>query len=211
MIANAIINHLGLQNMVKVTKEAAQQNHLDLLQATGQTMREHGVSAATVATIAAQAGLTHGAIYRHFPSKDELAAAAITADFDTIVALLARIGAQGGSLADYYRAYLATDHRDHFVWGCPIAPLSAEISRTAQPVRAAFAEGLARNLNAIADLSGIADPVEARSYAISALATLSGAIAMARATRACAPETSQQVLDEALRTLLADPRIADEA
>ncbi|MDP3196787.1 TetR/AcrR family transcriptional regulator [Tabrizicola sp.] len=197
--------------MVKVTKEAAQQNHQDLVRATGQMMRAQGVSVATVANIAAHAGLTHGAIYRHFSSKDDLAAAAISADFDTIVALVNRIGAEGGSLADYFRAYLAADHRDHFVWGCPVAPLAAEIGRTVQPVKAAFAEGLARNLAAIAALSGITDEAEARSYAISALATLSGAMAMARATRGCEPETSQQILEETLRTLLADPRIAGRA
>jgi TetR/AcrR family transcriptional regulator, transcriptional repressor for nem operon len=196
-----------MPDMVKVTKEAARQNHQDLLRATGQMMRAHGVSVATVANIAAEAGLTHGAIYRHFPSKDDLAAAAISADFDTIVALLTQIGAQGGSLADYFRAYLATDHRDYFVWGCPVAPLAAEVSRTAPSVKAAFAEGLHRNLDAIADLSGISDKAEARSYAVSTLATLSGAMAMARATRVCDPETSQQILDQTLRTLLADPRI----
>jgi TetR/AcrR family transcriptional repressor of nem operon len=178
------------------------------LKATGQMMRAQGVSVATVANIAAEAGLTHGAIYRHFPSKDELAAAAISADFDTIVALLDQIAAQGGGLADYYRAYLATDHRDHFVWGCPVAPLAAEIGRTAQPIRVAFAEGLARNLDAIANLSGIADKAEARGYAISALATLSGAMAMARAMRACDPEISQQILDQTLKTLLSDRRLA---
>ena len=194
--------------MVKVTKEAALKNHQGLLRATGQMMRAQGVSVATVANIAAEAGLTHGAIYRHFPSKDELAAAAISADFDTIVALLDQIASQGGSLADYYRAYLATDHRDHFIWGCPVAPLAAEIGRTAQPVKAAFAEGLARNLDAIANLSRIADRSEARAYAISALATLSGAMAMARATRACDPAISHQILDQSLKTLLSDPRIA---
>ncbi len=194
--------------MVKVTKEAAQRNHQLLLQATGQKMRAQGISVATVATIATEAGLTHGAIYRHFPSKDDLAAAAIGADFDTIVALLTKIGAQGGSLADYYRAYLATDHRDHFVWGCPVAPLAAEISRSAPAVKSAFANGLARNLDAIAALSGIADESEARGYAISALAALSGGMAMARATRGCDPETSQQILDQTLKSLLADPRIA---
>ncbi len=194
--------------MVKVTKEAARQNHQDLLRATGQMMRAKGVSVATVANIAAEAGLTHGAIYRHFPSKDDLAAAAISADFDTIVALLTQIAALGGSLADYYRAYLATDHRDYFVWGCPVAPLAAEINRTAQPIKAAFAEGLERNLNAIADLSGIPDKAEARGYAVSALAMLSGAMAMARATQVCDAELSRQILDQSLRTLLADPRIA---
>ena len=196
--------------MVKVTKEAALQNHQDLLRATGQMMRANGVSVATVANIAAEAGLTHGAIYRHFPSKDELAAAAISADFETIVALLTQIRQQGGSLADYYRAYLAADHRDYFVWGCPVASLAAEIGRTSLPVRSAFAEGLARNLDAIATLSGIVNPHAARSYALSALAMLSGAMALARATRACDPETSELVLEEALQTLLADPRLAGQ-
>jgi TetR/AcrR family transcriptional regulator, transcriptional repressor for nem operon len=197
--------------MVKVTKDAARQTQLGLVQATGQTMRAHGVSVATVATIAAQAGLTHGAIYRHFGSKDDLAAAAITADFDTILSLLAKVEAGGGGLADYYRAYLATDHRDHFVWGCPVAPLAAEIGRTAGPVQAAFAEGLARNLSAIAGLSHIPDAADARAYAITALATLSGAMAMARATRTSDPEMSRQILDSALHALLADPRIGGSA
>lgn len=194
--------------MVKVTKEAAQKTRQDLVRVAGQTMRAHGVAAASVANIAAEAGLTHGAIYRHFGSKEYIAAAAITADFDTILALLDTIRARGGGLVDYYRAYLASDHRDHFVWGCPVAPLAAEIGRVAGPVQAAFAEGLARNLAAIADLSGIGDPAEARAYAIQALAMLSGAMAMARATRSSDPDTSRLILDKALAALLSDPRLA---
>ena len=162
---------------------------------------------ASVAAIAGQVGLTHGAIYRQFASKDALAAAAVTADFDRILALLDGIGGQGGSLADYFRAYLATDHRDHFVWGCPVAPLAAEIGRTAAPVQAAFADGLRRNLAAIATLSGITDRAQAAAYAMSALATASGAMAMARATRSCDPELSGQILATALQSLLSDPRL----
>ena len=193
--------------MVKVTKDVSQKHRADLLQATGQTMRASGVSVASVAAIAGQVGLTHGAIYRQFPSKDALAAAAITADFDKILALLDGIAAKGGTLADYFRAYLATDHRDHFVWGCPVAPLAAEIGRTAEPVQTAFAEGLRRNLAAIAALSGIADKADAAAYAISALATLSGAMAMARASRSSDPDLSNQILAAALQSLLADPRL----
>mgnify|MGYP006208062171 CR=1 FL=1 len=77
--------------MVKVTKDVAQQNRDSLLLAAGQKMRAEGVQAATVAAIAGQVGLTHGAIYRQFESKDALAAAAITADFDRILAVLERI------------------------------------------------------------------------------------------------------------------------
>jgi|LauGreDrversion4_2_1035121.scaffolds.fasta_scaffold35795_4 TetR/AcrR family transcriptional repressor of nem operon len=193
--------------MVKVTKDVALQNRESLLQATGQKMRAEGVQAATVAAIAGQVGLTHGAIYRHFESKDALAAAAITADFDKIVGMLDGIREKGGVLGDYFRAYLAADHRDYFVWGCPVAPLAAEVGRTTAPVQAAFAAGLQRNIAAIAALSGIADSADAQRYAVSALATLSGAMAMARATRACDPETSDSILAAALHALLADPRL----
>jgi TetR/AcrR family transcriptional regulator, transcriptional repressor for nem operon len=192
--------------VVKVTKEAAEKTQLGLVRATGKAMRAHGVSVASVANIAAAAGVTHGAIYRHFATKDDLAAAAITADFDTILSLLQTIRENGGGLDAYYRAYLATDHRDHFVWGCPVAPLAAEIGRTARPVQSAFAEGLARNLAAIAEMSGIPDPTAASAYAISALATLSGAMAMARATRVSDPEASRRILEVALAGLLTDPR-----
>ena len=197
--------------MVKVTKDISEKHRADLLQATGQAMRASGVSVASVAAIAGKVGLTHGAIYRQFASKDALAAAAITADFDKIIALLEGIGGQGGSLADYFRAYLATDHRDHFVWGCPVAPLAAEIGRTADPVRAAFADGLRRNLAAIATLSGIVDQAQAAAYANTALATASGAMAMARATRDCEPELSGRILASALQVLLADPRLPANA
>lgn len=193
--------------MVKVNKDVALQHRMSLLQATGQKMRAEGVQAATVAAIAGQVGLTHGAIYRHFESKDALAAAAITADFDKIIAVLDGVREKGGTLGDYFRAYLAPDHRDYFVWGCPVAPLAAEVGRTAAPVQAAFAAGLQRNLQAIAVLSGISDPSDARDYAMSALAALSGAMAMARATRGCDPAMSDSILAAALSGLLADPRL----
>ena len=193
--------------MVKVTKDVAQQHRDSLLQAAGQKMRAEGLQAATVAAIAGQVGLTHGAIYRQFESKDALASAAITADFDKIVGVIEGIDSAGGRLGDYFRAYLASDHRDYFLWGCPVAPLAAEMGRAAAPVQAAFAAGLQRNLLAIAKLSRIADPAAAQGYAIAALATLSGAMALARATRACDPHTSDSILAAALQALLADPRL----
>lgn len=176
------------------------------MQASGQTVRAEGVAAASVAEIASRVGLTHGAVYRQFASKDVLVAASITADFDRIVALLEGIAAKGGGLEAYFTAYLAADHRDYFPWGCPVAPLAGEVGRTSEPVRQAFADGLQRNLDAIAGLSKIQDQRAAQAYAISTLATLSGAMAMARATRATAPETSDLILQAALAGLLADAR-----
>ena len=77
------------------------------------------------------------------------------------------------------------------------------------PAEARVALGLATGLDleAIARLSRIADPAQAKDFAIFALATLSGAMALARATRGCDPETSTAILEAALRALLADPRV----
>jgi TetR/AcrR family transcriptional regulator, transcriptional repressor for nem operon len=193
--------------MVKITKDASLKIRDDLLQATGQMIRAQGLAVASVAAIAAQAGLTHGAIYRHFPSKDGLAAAAIGRDFDRVVDGLSGIAQRKGKLAEYLTAYLAEDHRDYFFWGCPVAPLAGEMGRNSQTVQAAFCDGLDRNLAAIADLSGIADQTEAVAFAITVLAMLSGAMAMARATKGCNPARSKQILEVTLASLLNDPRL----
>lgn len=182
-----------------------------MLQASGQTIRADGVTAASVADIASRVGLTHGAVYRQFASKEALVAASVSADFDRIVALLEGIGAKGGTLEAYFKAYLAADHRDYFSWGCPVAPLAAEVGRTSEPIRQAFSAGLQRNLDAIAVLSKISDAEAAQAFAISALATLSGAMAMARATRVTLPETSDRILEAALTGLLADARLKGAA
>lgn len=192
--------------MVKVTKDVSQKNRADLVQAAGQTLRAKGIGETSVAAIAGQVGLTHGAAYRHFASKDDLVAAAITADFAKIVQLLEGIRARGGTCADYFRTYLAREHRDYFVWGCPASPLATEVSRASLQIRQAFAEGLRQNIQAIASLSGIKIPAEAEQYATATLSTMLGALALARSLADAEPRASQDVLDFALAALLSDPR-----
>jgi TetR/AcrR family transcriptional regulator, transcriptional repressor for nem operon len=185
--------------MVKVTKAVAEANAAEVLKAAGQVMRAEGTGAATMAAIAAKANLTHGAVYRHFSNKDELAAAAISADFDKIVVLLENIGRQGGNAATYINTYLGDDHRDHFDWGCPIAPLASEIHRDGSVVQQSFSNGLQRNIAALLAVMG---PDKKRDDAIVVLAALSGAMAMARAVRDTAPELSQDVLTATRKMLL---------
>ena len=175
--------------MVKVSREQAEQNAASILRAAGQVLREHGLETASVARIAAQADLTHGAVYRHYRDKDDLAAEAIRADFRTIVAMLEELADDGADLAAYVSAYLAPDHRDHFPWGCPAAPLAAEVARARTGVKAAFTEGVRANLAALAPLCG-GDAEVARGV----LATLVGAMALARAVRTEDPELSDGFL-----------------
>jgi TetR/AcrR family transcriptional regulator, transcriptional repressor for nem operon len=178
-------------SILKVTQAVKHANAAEVLKAAGQVIRAKGTGAATMANIAAQANLTHGAVYRHFKNKEDLAAAAIKADFDRIITLLEGIKLQGGDASIYINAYLATDHRDYFVWGCPIAPLASEIHRDASVIQQSFNEGLQRNISALLAVLG---PQKTREDAISILAALSGALAMARAARQTTPELSEEIL-----------------
>ena len=63
-----------------VSKEQTALNRDALLQAASRLLREKGIDGVGVAEIAKEAGLTHGALYKHFPSKDVLAAEAFPTD-----------------------------------------------------------------------------------------------------------------------------------
>ena len=51
---------------MKVSKEQAQQNKQALLDAAGALFKQHGIDGVGVADVCREAGLTHGALYKHF-------------------------------------------------------------------------------------------------------------------------------------------------
>src|SRR6202023_4155843 len=67
------------ESQLKVTKEKAAENRAALVQAAGRLFRERGIDGVGVAEISKKAGLTHGALYAQFPSKEALAAEAFAA------------------------------------------------------------------------------------------------------------------------------------
>lgn len=181
--------------MVKITKDAARKNHTGILKAASISIRQHGVGETSMAHIAKAAGLTHGAIYRHFPDKDALVCAAIESGFDTIVDLLTDLKQAVQDKSAYVEAYLGQDHRGHFVWGCPAAPLAAEMHRLDEKIQKAFCDGLKRNLDGLGSLIDGQDAKSARQEAIATLSTLVGAMALARATKATDAGLSDEILD----------------
>ena len=187
--------------MVKITKSAAQKNRDSLTGAASKSIRRDGIANASIQAIAAAAGLTHGAVYRHFPDKNGLAVAAVDNSFDRIIMLLEDLTAAGGSPQTYVRTYLTQDHRDHFDWGCPVAPLAAEIFRSPEPVQTAFSIGLRRNIEALSDLISTGGVENPRARSIVMLAGLSGAMAMARATASTDPGLSAEILKTAADAL----------
>src|ERR1700722_20580321 len=107
---------------LKVTKEKAAENRAALVQAAGRLFRERGIDGVGVAEISKKAGLTHGALYAQFPSKEALAAEAFASGLKPgFEKVSADRNGRPATLTDFLDDYLSSEHRDNPATGCPMA------------------------------------------------------------------------------------------
>src|SRR6185437_2367094 len=59
-------------DIMKVTREQAAENHDRIVETAARLFREHGFEGVGVAELMKAAGLTHGGFYGHFESKEDL-------------------------------------------------------------------------------------------------------------------------------------------
>jgi AcrR family transcriptional regulator len=145
----------------------------------------------------AEAGLTNGAFYAHFSSKNEMVEKSLERATDEqweqfekeIVA---------GRLMDIVRAYLSKSHRDHPDTGCPSAALLPEISRQGPATRSVYTASVERLLKALEkQLSNVPRGPKAREVAIGTLGLVIGTLQLARAIDD--PSLSDQILSAGIR------------
>ncbi|MDP3737014.1 MAG: TetR/AcrR family transcriptional regulator [Hyphomonadaceae bacterium] len=151
-----------------------------IVEAAAERIRVGGFEGLGVASIMAEAGLTHGGFYAHFPSRDALLAAAITRLFDKAIDGLGRYEAKYGAeagLERYVDFYLSPRHRDDITLGCPIPALAGEARRSADEVREAFDAGL----DALAARLGKLMPRGGKKAAIALLGEMAGTLTVSRA------------------------------
>src|SRR3982751_93453 len=111
-------------------KEATRQR---IVEAAGRRFKADGLDGAGVAAVMADAGLTNGAFYGHFTSKEDLVANVLA---DQLRAQRESFDAQPSDrsgLEAFIRAYLSPEHRDQCADGCPSAALLDEIARRPPP------------------------------------------------------------------------------
>ena len=181
---------------MKVTKEKSGENRAALVQAAGRLFRERGIDGVGVAEISKKAGLTHGALYAQFPSKEALAAEAFAFALKPGLEKMTADGAaRPASLTDFLDEYLSLEHRDNLAAGCPMSASASEVARQDKIVSERFTEGFAQFVALVErDLGATAVKADKRQRALAMMAALIGGVAASRAVAKADPKLSNQIL-----------------
>ena len=182
--------------MVYVKREQSDENRDALLATASRLFRERGIDGVGVAEIAREAGLTHGALYAHFRSKDELASEAFARGLAlSREAFRGESARRKHSVSEYLDYLLSPPHRDDPGTSCPMTASASEIGRQGQDLSARFADGFREKAGAFeAVLDAAIPPAERRRLAMAIVAAEIGAMAAARAVAKSDPVLSDDIL-----------------
>src|SRR4051794_19344807 len=178
-------------------KQATRQR---ILEAAGRRFKQDGIDGAGVAAVMSDAGLTNGAFYAHFSSKEDLVANVLA---DQLRAQRQNVDAEPSGRAGleaFIHAYLSPPHRDQSADGCPSAALLDEIARRPHATRQAFTDELLATADDIAARLDPTDANAARTDALTILGHMIGTLQLARALTD--PDLSDQLLTRGVETAL---------
>ena len=149
-----------------------------LIESAARMLRAHGLSGVGIPALMREVGLTHGAFYVHFSSRDELVAEAVKLASQQITG---SIEAPERSWNDAVQHYLHRVHRDHPEQGCALAALGSEAPRQDKSVREVFSQSA---VNFVHRLDKKLHPKHSRREphddALVAASTMLGAIILSR-------------------------------
>jgi len=167
-----------------------------IIEVAGRRFKQDGIDGSGVATLMADAGLTNGAFYAHFASKDDLVANVVADQLGTQAEKFGALAPGRAGLEEFFRDYLSPEHRDNPGEGCPSAALLDEIGRCAGATREAFTEGARSIVDEIAVRLAPEDPRSARGKAIGLFMMAVGTLQLARALSD--PKLADEVLEEGI-------------
>ncbi len=174
-------------------QERKKETRQRMLSAATRSFRAHGYSGVGVDGIAKAAGVTSGAFYAHFGSKDGAFAAALAVGLDEVVEGISKFQKDFGSnwvqaFADYY---LGRAHRDDLACGCAMTTLSPEVVRRDPETHAAYEAKMVKIAALIAEglNGGSEEERNARAWAM--LAVLIGGLTVARAAES--PKLAEEI------------------
>jgi AcrR family transcriptional regulator len=163
---------------------AKEESHERIVRAAARAIRRSGYDGTGVADIMKEAGLTHGAFYAHFASREAMLAEAADragAESNAFAASVIAAAPPEQSLQALMRAYLSEEHLAAIETGCPVSALGSEMPRQAPEVRRAATRRIKEMIDMVARQSPDWGQPAAHERALVTVAAMVGTLMMARA------------------------------
>jgi TetR/AcrR family transcriptional repressor of nem operon len=175
----------GCRRIMRYPAKETAAKHDRIVREASRLFRERGFESVTVGEVMKAAGLTHGAFYAHFASKQELQEAAVAYGQAVSLGLVQCSDTKKGKRL-YADRYMSPWHRDNPGDGCTMAALGQEVARSTPELKGAFERGLEEYLSAMGGNL---------KEAIFQTAAMIGGVVLARAVQ------NQQFSDEILMSV----------
>jgi len=179
-----------------VPRKTKSRTHAKILKVAAKRFRELGLDGIGVADVMKQAGVTVGAFYKHFKSRDELVVEALGTAFKDIDAW----EKHAETLPQLLESYLTEAHRDGPGAGCAMGALLGDMSRASKSAKTVYTARIKHSLAVTAGLLPSEENADKRGRALLILSSLLGAINLSRAVSD--PTLSREILDQVRRQLV---------
>jgi TetR/AcrR family transcriptional repressor of nem operon len=194
--------------MARYDKSHKEATRNRIVERAGRRFKRDGIDGSGIATLMADAGLTNGAFYAHFASKEDLVAIVVA---DQLRSQRERFGSGPGDRAGFerfVREYLSPEHRDRPEEGCCSAALLDEIARSSDATKHAYTDEVIAFIDQVAALAGSGSVRSRRAWALSLFASMVGTLQLSRALvdRELADDVLAQGIENALVLLDQRPR-----
>lgn len=176
--------HIMRKEKHNIRAAAKEASHERIVSVAARAIRRSGYDGTGVADIMKEAGLTHGAFYAHFPSREamlgEAADRACAEASATVADFLATVPPEK-ALASMIHAYLSPQSLDNVESGCPLPALGSETPRQAPAVRRATTRYVKAMVDLVARQSPDWGQAGAHERALFTVAAMVGTLLLARA------------------------------
>jgi TetR/AcrR family transcriptional repressor of nem operon len=168
---------------MRVSRSQAAENRQTVINVASRLFREHGFDGIGLKDLMEGAGLTQGAFYKQFESKEDLAAQASRRALESASERWSAAIAENPDdpLGAVIAFYLSAGHREEKLDGCPVVALGSDAARQGAGVKAAFEGGIKAYLEVLAPLLPKTDGEDSNRKAMVVLSTMVGAMTLSRA------------------------------
>jgi TetR/AcrR family transcriptional repressor of nem operon len=187
--------------MARYAKQQKPATRRRIIESAGRRLKRDGIDGSGIATLMADAGLTNGAFYAHFESKEDLVANAVVEQLREQRESFSAQPPDRVGLEQIVREYLSVQHRDNLQGGCASAALLDEIGRSTDALKRAYTEGVLVVIDDIAARLAPDDPQSARLKTLSVFALMAGTLQLSRAL--ADRELADAVLEHGIQNALA--------